>query len=308
MYTDFSVSQRPLKDKGKKTIPLALFSKFMQAGISGRFQYYPSFQSYEQREKPLYLPATNPLSMRLKPAVLLPLIFISTFANAQLKKGNRMVGATVGSIFFNSGSSDISFPLPGLDYTSNTTSFGASIAPTMGWFISDRTAVGVTVNINPTKSKTTLESSSGNTFQRDETRDFNLGIGGFARNYFASGSSFRPFGQAALNIGLTSKKTEGMYIAPGNLYKTTFDGKSSGGLFTNATLSFGMTKLLGPQVGLDFFAGYSFSFANTEMKTTTLRDDGNNGSVDFTSIDDRETKTTNHGFMIGVGLQVFLQK
>jgi len=115
----------------------------------------------------------------------------------------------------------------------------------MGWFISDRTAIGATLNINPTKSKTSLESG-GNTFQRDESRDFNFGIGAFARNYFATGSSFLPFGQAALNFGFTGKKTEGMYIAPSNAYKTTYDGKSSGGSFANATLSLGMTKLLNP--------------------------------------------------------------
>lgn len=99
-----------------------------------------------------------------------------------------------------------------------------------------------------------------------------------------------------------------MYIAPANAYKTTYDGKSSGGSFTNATLSLGMTKLLNPHVGLDIFAGYSFSYSKTELKTTTLRDDSNNGSTDLTIIDDRETKTTNHGFVIGVGLQIFLEK
>jgi hypothetical protein len=245
--------------------------------------------------------------MRLKLTVLLPVLLISALANAQFKKGTRMAGATVGSIFFNSGSSDVSFPSPNLGYTSNTTSFGAAITPSIGWFASDRTAFGITLNINPTKIKTTLESG-GNTFQRDETRDFNLGIGAFVREYFATGSSFLPFGQFALNAGFTGKKTEGMYIAPGNAYKTTYDGKAAGGFFANTTLSLGMTKMLNPHIGLDIFAGYSFSYSKTELKTTTLRDDANNGSIDITIIDDRETKTTNHGFVIGVGVQVFLQK
>lgn len=245
--------------------------------------------------------------MRFKLAVLLPMLLVCLLSQAQFKKGTRMVGATVGSIFFNSGSSDVSFPTSSLGFTSNTNSFGATITPSMGWFLSDKTAVGVTLNINPTKSKTTLENG-GNTFQRDETRDFNLGAGAFARSYFATGSSFIPFGQAAVNAGVTSRKTEGMFIAVGNAYKTTYDGKSSGGFFVNAALSLGMTKMLNPNVGIDFFAGYSYSSTNTDFKTTTLRDDLNNGSIDQTIIDSRETKSTNHGFVLGVGLQVFLQK
>jgi hypothetical protein len=246
--------------------------------------------------------------MRLKLTVLLPVLLISALANAQFKKGTRMVGATVGSIFFNSGSSDVSFPSPTTGYTSKTNSFGASIAPSLGWFVSDRIAAGFTLNINPSKTKTTYENN-GNTFQKDEASTFTFGPGGFCRVYFPVTGSLKPFTQVSFNISIANKRnTEGFAIAPLNAYKITYEGKSSEGFFTNSTLAIGITKMINPNVGLDIFTGYTYSTARSVFKTTTFRDDGNNGSVDLTSIDDRTTESTGHGFVVGVGLQIFLQK
>jgi hypothetical protein len=175
----------------------------------------------------------------------------------------------------------------------------------MGWFMNERTIIGATFAINPVKNKTTFENG-GNTFQKDESTSFNIGIGGFARNYFSTSSSFMPFGQAGLNFGMSSQKTNGFFIAGSNAYKSTYDGKSSGGFFANAALSIGMTKLLNPHTGLDIYAGYNFSYTKNKYKTTTLRDDGNNGSIDLTSISEPESEFTNHGFMVGIGFQIFL--
>jgi hypothetical protein len=243
--------------------------------------------------------------MSLKLIALLPAVLITVVVSAQFKKGTRMAGATIGNIFLNSGSSDVSFPPPTQGYTANNTSFGLSLSPSLGWFINEHTAVGVSFAINPSKNKITFENG-GNTFQKDESTSFNIGIGGFARNYFSTSSSFIPFGQFSLNAGISSQKANGFFIAGSNAYKTTYDGKSSGGFFTNAALSLGMTKLLNPHTGLDIYAGYNFSYTKSKYKTTTLRDDLNNGSIDLTTVSEPETKFTSHGFMVGVGFQIFL--
>lgn len=236
-------------------------------------------------------------------------LVISGMASGQFKKGMRMAGADIGSIFFNSGTADVSYPSPTTGYTSKTTSFGLSIAPSMGFFISENLAIGVTSNINPTSSKTSYEAS-GNTYQEDKSSVFNIGIGAFARNYFASGSSsFKPFGQLSINMGVSSQHTEGFFYGGSgvNAYKQTYDGKSSGGSFINATVSLGMTKMLNAHTGLDFFAGYTFSHNNSSYKTVTKRDDGNNGSIDVTFENNPTTNFSNHGVMLGVGFQVFLE-
>ena len=65
--------------------------------------------------------------------------------------------------------------------------------------------------------------------------------------------------------------------------------------------------MVGDFTGLDFYAGYNFSYNKNTFKRTTLRDNGNDGSVDERSENETTTKFTNHGFIIGVGFQVFLK-
>jgi hypothetical protein len=239
--------------------------------------------------------------------VIAVLLLSCLTGNAQFKKGDKMYGASVGNIFFNSGSGDQKVVSVG-SLTYNTTAFGLSIAPSVGWFISDKTAVGATLNINPTSQKTTYESN-GTTFQKDESKNFNIGLGGFVRNYFGSSGSFLPYGQFGLNAGMNTVKTEGFFYggSGASAYKETYDGKSSGGFFINASLTVGMTKMVGELTGLDFFAGYNFSHNKNTFKTTRLRDDGNNGSIDQRGENETVSDFTNHGFVLGVGFQVFLR-
>jgi hypothetical protein len=250
--------------------------------------------------------------MHRKLTLVISILLITiTSVNAQFKKGMRMAGANIGSAVFNSGSSDVTFPTPTQGYTSKITSFGVNISPSMGWFISDDIVVGILISINPFNDKTRYkDDASGNTFQQDKSNSLSAGMGGFARKYFNSKSSFMPFGQLTLNFGFNSKTTSGFFYggSGSSVYKTTYNGKSSGGTFGNATLSLGMTKLLNPNTGLDFFAGYSFSSNKNTFKTTTLRDDGNNGTIDLTTINQPTSKYTNSGFSVGVGFQVFLDK
>lgn len=246
--------------------------------------------------------------MQKKIAFFIPVfLVVSLSARAQFKKGMRMAGANVGSIFFNSGNSDVSYPAPTTGYTSKSTSFGVNIVPLMGWFISSNTVIGFSLNINPTGNKTTY-GSGGNTFQQDKVNGFNFGVGGFARDYFKSSSTFMPFGQFLLNLGITNQKTSGFFYggSGASAYKQTYDGKSSGGFFANAGLALGMTKMVTPHTGLDISLGYTFSYNKNTYKTTTLRDDGNNGTIDLTTVSNPTSNYNNHGIVLGVGFQVFL--
>lgn len=232
---------------------------------------------------------------------------ISISAQAQFKKGNMMVGAQVGSVIFNSGTSDITVSQIGSN-TSKITSYNINIGPSLGWFISDNTAVGAVLNINPSSNKTTYEQG-GSTYQSDKYSNFNIGIGGFVRHYFGQSGTMMPFGQIGINGGLSTYKTEGFFYggAGPTAYKTSYDGSSNGGFFANSTFQLGMTKMVGDLTGLDFFIGYNFSYNKNTFKRTTLRDDGNNGTIDSRGENETTTKFTNHGFLLGVGFQVFLK-
>jgi hypothetical protein len=235
------------------------------------------------------------------------LLIISLAVNAQFKKGNLMAGASVGSVLFNSGSSDITVSQIGSN-TSRITSYNVSASPSLGWFISDNTVVGGAVNINPYSNKTTYEQN-GSTYQSDKNSNFNIGLGGFARHYFGGSGSMIPFGQFGMNFGISSLKAEGFFYGGSGptAYKISYDGSSSGGFFANSTFQFGFTKMVGDLTGLDFYIGYNFSYNKNTLKKTTLRDDGNNGTIDSRGENETTTKFTNHGFLLGVGFQVFLK-
>jgi hypothetical protein len=234
-------------------------------------------------------------------------LLINPIVNAQFNKGEKMVGASIGNIFLNSGTQDASSPPIG-STTGKVTGFGVSINTSYGWFISEKTAVGLAFNLNPSSQKTSYEEN-GSTFQKDKINTFSVGIGGFARNYFSNQGNFLPFGQVGLGAGISSRNTDGFFYggAGSSVYKETYEGKSSGGFFANASLNFGLTKMVGGNAGLDFSIGYNISYAKNTMKTTTMRDDLINGSIDLTEENETTTKFTNHGFMLGIGFQVFLK-
>lgn len=218
-----------------------------------------------------------------------------------------MAGASVGNIFFNSGTQDADSPPIG-STTGKVTGFGVNLTPSLGWFITEKTAVGFSFTLNPSGQKVTFEES-GSTFQKDKVNSFNIGIGGFIRNYFSSEGRLLPFGQASLNGGISSRSTDGFFYGGSGptVYKETYDGKSSGGFFANLGLNLGLTKMLGEYTGLDLSIGYNFSYAKNTMKTTKLRDDLIDGDIDVTSENETTTKFTNHGFVLAVGFQVFLK-
>lgn len=218
-----------------------------------------------------------------------------------------MAGATVGTVFYNSGKTEISFPPPTTGYTSNVSSYGINLGPSMGWFVSENTAIGANLLIAYSKNKTNdVSDATGNTFNKDNSTRFNLGIGGFARNYFKTEGSMLPFGQFNLNLGTGSSTSKGFSFSGGD--KSTYDGKSSGDFFVNAGLSVGFTKMLNNNTGLDFFAGYNYSYNKSTFKRTTKVDIGNDGSVDQTSTNEPTQKFTNHGVTAGISFQIFLDK
>jgi hypothetical protein len=241
---------------------------------------------------------------------IFPVLFIviSMSANSQFAPGTRMAGASVGSIFFNSGNSDQTVTNIG-SRTVRVKEFGVNFTPSLGWFISENTAAGFSFSLNTFKSKTTFEES-GSTFQQDKNGSFDIGIGGFVRNYFQSSGTILPFGQLHVDAGISNNNADGfLYTGLGpTAAKETYDGKASGGFFADAILTAGITKMVGKYTGLDISIGYNFHYAKNTMKTTRLIDEGIDGVIDETRTSEVTTKFTNHRFIVGIGFQVFLEK
>ena len=227
---------------------------------------------------------------------------------AQFKKGDRMAGASVATAIYNSGSTDATIAQIGTT-KSVSRNYNVNITPNMGWFVSEKTAVGGTLILNPNGTKISYEQNN-TTFQTDKNNRFDIGLGGFARHYLGNSGNFLPFGQLGFNLGISSLKTEGFFYGGlgSTAYKTSYEGSTSGGFFANASLQAGFTRMAGENAGLDIYAGYTYGYNKNTFDRTTLRDNGNDGSVDETQTNSTTTKFTNHGFFLGVGFQVFLRK
>jgi len=251
-----------------------------------------------------YRKQTNMLQRKL--LVIAFSVFVLN-ASAQFSKGERMVSASVGSVFYNSGKTVYTYPAPTTGVTSNNNNFGINVNPVYGWFITDHIVVGPSLLISYNHNKTFFtDDGNGNTYNSDVTNTFNIGLGAFARDYFPTSGSLHPYGQFGFNLGIGSLNSEGFFFTGSN--KSMYDGKSSGNFFANAGLALGLTKMVGTHTGLDFSLGYNFSYSKSEFKKTTRVDIGNNGSVDQTDVSDPTQKFTNHGVALSVGFQVFLEK
>lgn len=235
------------------------------------------------------------------------LTLVSFSAHSQFSKGDKMVGANIASAIYNSGNADISVDRVGSN-KSAITSYNFSINPTIGWFISEKTAVGASFNINPFGNKTTYEQN-GATYQSDKSNSFNIGVGAFIRNYFGVSGSLMPYGQFGFNAGISNLKTEGFFYGGSgtSAYKSAYDGSSSGGFFANTNLQAGATKMMGENAGLDFFIGYLYGYNKNTFDKNTTRDIGNDGTIDERGENKTTSKYTNHGFYIGAGFQIFLR-
>jgi hypothetical protein len=247
--------------------------------------------------------------MRLKYTLLMALLVVSIpKLNAQFTKGDKIVGTSLASVFYNTGTADQTVTSIG-SVISKISGFGISLSPSLGWFISEKAAVGATLNINPTGEKTTYEGNNGSTFQKDKSNTSNIGIGVFVRNYWGNSGSLLPFGQFIINGGISNLKKEGfLYIGSSpTVNKETYTTKSSGGTFFNAGVNTGFTKMIGENAGLDFFIGYTFSKTKNTIKKINLIDENNDGSINITEENETTTRVTNHGFQLGIGFQIFLK-
>lgn len=219
-----------------------------------------------------------------------------------------MPGITLGSAFFSSGKYTYTVPPPTAGSTESTNSVGLNLTPSYGWFISDRTVVGAQLSVGYRYDKNIKADANNVTYYKNIFKRYTILAGAFARNYFQAGGSFLPFAQASFNAGFGPSRHEGFNYNNSPLYKETFNGKSSGDFSANAGFSIGLTKMLSPHVGLDITAGYVYSYTKNKYKTNLDRDIDIDGSIDENEQGDLTTKFTNHGFSIGAGFQVFLNK
>jgi hypothetical protein len=255
------------------------------------------------RRKPL----EKQIFMLPKIALTVPFFFINIVIYAQFKKGDKMTGASVASLFYNNSSSDLSNSLG--SSTNSTDNFGITFNPSIGWFISDDLAIGVTPILGYSKQKQLGKTATGSTYLKDESNQLGVSIGSFARYYFKSnGKAMRFFGQYNLSLGLGGSKSDGFEYETLGLYVDRYDRKSSGDFLANTGVTFGLSKFIGSHAALDFYLGYNFSYTKSNPAGKSLRDYSDPGTADITTKIDYQQKVTGHNVLLGVGFQLFIPK
>lgn len=120
---------------------------------------------------------------------ILPLLLFSFGSFAQLQKGNKILGGTI-NYSTNTTTADDTGVAGG--QSSKTTSYNFS--PLMGLFVSDRTVVGLTLDIHSFKNETT--NLGGSEFNYKSS---GFGFGPFVRRYFPVKEWVAFYGQAGMN-------------------------------------------------------------------------------------------------------------
>lgn len=151
--------------------------------------------------------------------LMLLLLASISFAHAQTEKGGLMVGGTGGLNFL-----DLS------EETGAGTIFSFSIAPNVGYFVTDGLAVGAAVGLGFSNN--------------DNSNSSNFSFGPFARYYINLGdAALKPFATAGVGF---SRST----FNPDQGDKVTRDG-------TSLQLGIGATYFLTRNVGLEAILGYN---------------------------------------------------
>jgi hypothetical protein len=241
--------------------------------------------------------------------LVLSLLFLLScpLIKAQPQKGKTIVGAAIGSAFFNKNNTELSNTLGSSSTTKD--SYEITLNPMVGWFINDKVAAGFSPLFGYAKEKRLGKASNNNTFLKDETSNFNFGVGGFARMYFNGKSDiYRFFGQYNLLAGINSNKSDGFEYERLGIYVDRYNYKSSGNFFVNTGINLGVSKFLSSNTALDFFIGYKYSYTKSNPKGTTTRDYTNPATPDENSTVNYDQNISENGFSLGVGFQVFLDK
>ena len=233
------------------------------------------------------------------------LTLFTLIGNAQTEKGRKMVGFSIGSVFFNNGSTERSNEIT--SSTIENDNFGINLTPSIGWFISDDLVIGFSPTISYSKQKQVGTGTNGNTFLNDELTQYSIGIGGFGRYYFkGSNKNLRFFGQYNLSLGIAGGNNKGYEYESLGIYVDRYETKFSGGFSGNTGVNFGVSKFLNNNIAFDFYFGYNYSFSSANPKGSTVREYSDPSSPDLTQEIDFEQKFTGHNFLLGLGFQLFL--
>ena len=209
----------------------------------------------------------------MKKIILLCIITITSCTLfAQFKKGDKIIEAGVGDLYYYKYKSD-----PGSTLVTESKKFGSSIIPGGGYFVNPRIAVGTGLYIYFGNEK-----GSGENINKIKTYDskshfLRLGISPFIRYYFHQNTRSGFYGQLAggISSNILDKSTSSNYNGTTGALESNQknDGRPKDrDIFINPSL--GWNYFFTPHSVLNLNIGYTFFDAKSSTKTITTSGNG----------------------------------
>lgn len=123
--------------------------------------------------------------------LVLSLMLLSTSSFAQLQKGNLLLGGNVN--FQTSSTESDNLGVAGGNTAKSNSFF---VSPLVGYFLSDRTVLGLKIDYSSSKTENLIFSGPSVIFENDR-----IGLGPFVRRYFPVKEWVAFYGQAEVNYG-----------------------------------------------------------------------------------------------------------
>ncbi|HQW45204.1 MAG: PorT family protein [Chitinophagaceae bacterium] len=220
-------------------------------------------------------------------------LFTTLAMQAQNKKGNWLLGASLGSTGYSFGKSESgTVGSTNISYSDNN-SFNLGIYPTVGYYISDNVILGTYFTVGFSNSKNDNSNNYSSNTSESKSNYGYFGLGPFGRFYFGNnGGKGQPF--AEVSTGITFYPGyKGEYIPnTGTGYTYEYEKYHP----WNAGVKFGYEHFINETVGIQYYIGYTHSNYqyNTVYKYPSLPD----------AVYTYESSSNNISF--GAGLQIHL--
>jgi hypothetical protein len=223
-------------------------------------------------------------------ALALTIVFAS---EAQNKKGNWLVGTSIGSTGVSFGESESGLVGGTSVGKSKSNNFNISVYPTLGYYVSDDIIVGSYVTLGYSTSNSDNSSTGSSATSENKSHYAYFGLSPFARFYFGDNKSKgMPFAQ--VNAGITFYPGYKGEYKPSTGTGYTYEYKKYHPLSFGA--QFGYEHFINPVIGIQYYIGYSYS----KYKYDTF--------YDYPSTPDQTYfyESSSHNINFGVGLQIHL--
>jgi hypothetical protein len=229
--------------------------------------------------------------------VMLCAIALATFigSQAQNKKGNLLVGVTLGSGGYSSSENDYMYSTSPTVYNGDSKSFYIGISPDVGLYLTDRLILGAYVGLSYSNGKSHSGNSTTTTTSTSESNSLYFSAGPYSRLYLGKmNSKGMPYVQ--INTGLSfypSDNGEGFNST--NTTHYTYKTKN----YFNWSLGprVGYEHFFNEHIGMHYYIGYNYSKSKYKYEY-----DYTVGGTDYSY----EYNTHSHNINFGVGLQMHL--